>query len=59
MKFTAELVKMMLKESDLYKIKQKSAWDDDTKSWRIPVFTIGERKADVAFPTINGRQRAE
>lgn len=49
----------MLKESDIYKIKQKSAWDENRKEWTVPAFILTDKKQDVSFPTINGKQRVE
>lgn len=51
---------MMLTETDLYKIKQKAAWDESIKEWNLPYFLVKEKgKGDVQFPTINGKGRVE
>jgi len=51
---------MMLTDTDLYKIKQKAAWDEGTKEWKLPYFIVAEKnKGDVQFPTINGKARVE
>jgi hypothetical protein len=59
LKFSNQVVNNMLKDSDQYKIRQKSSWDENTKTWYIPNFIIGEKKTNVAFPTINGKSRVE
>ena len=50
---------MMLSESDRIKIRQKSSWDENSKTWQLPYFVVHERKGDITFPTINGQQRVE
>jgi len=50
---------MMLSASDQYKIRQKSTWDDPTKTWTIPHFITVDKKSDIAFPTINAKQRVD
>lgn len=59
LKFSNALLASMLKESDIYKIKQKSAWDEFRKEWTVPAFILTDKKQDVSFPTINGKQRVE
>lgn len=59
LKFANSLLAVMLKESDIYKIKQKSSWDENRKEWTVPNFLLTEKKQDVTFPTINGKQRTE
>lgn len=49
----------MLRDSDLIKIRQRSAWDEEGKKWSIPSFILTEKKTEVSFPTINGKQRVE
>lgn len=46
---------MMLKNSDLYKLRQKAVWDENKKDWVIPMFILAEKKGDVHFPTINAK----
>lgn len=55
LKFSNALLASMLKESDIYKIKQKSAWDEIRKEWTVPAFILTDKKQDVSFPTINGK----
>lgn len=58
-KFGNALISQMLKESDVIKIRQRSAWDENKKEWSVPHFFVNDKKADAAFPTINGKQRVD
>jgi hypothetical protein len=49
----------MLKETDIFKIKQRSMWDEGRKEWSVPHFILQEKKSDVTFPTINGKSRVD
>lgn len=49
----------MLKESDLFKIRQKSVFDEGKKEWTIPNFILSDKKTDITLPTINAKQRVE
>jgi hypothetical protein len=49
----------MLKDGDVFKIKQKSQYQEERKEWIVPHFIISEKKQDVAFPTINGKSRVD
>lgn len=59
MKFSNALLNNMLREADIYKIKQRSSWDESRKEWTVPAFLLQDKKTDVSFPTINARQRVE
>lgn len=59
LKFSNSLLSNMLKESDIFKIKQRSVWDESKKEWSIPSFLLTEKKSDISFPTINAKQRIE
>jgi hypothetical protein len=59
MKFSNGVVSIMLKESDLFKIRQKSVFDESRKEWTIPNFILTDKKSDVTLPTINAKQRVE
>ena len=58
-KFNENLVKIMLNESDLYKLRQRSNWDEDTREWTIPLFILNKIQDDAAFPTIGAKARVE
>lgn len=58
-KFSNGLLGQLLKDSDLFKIKQKSAFIEDRKEWVIPQFILADKKGDVSFPTINAKQRVD
>lgn len=44
LKFSNALLSTMLKDSDIYKIKQKSAWDEGRKEWTVPAFLLSDKK---------------
>lgn len=49
----------MLNESDQYKLKQRSAWDEDSRDWNIPLFILSKIQDEVAFPTIGAKARVQ
>ncbi len=59
LKFSNGVVSIMLKDSDLFKIRQKSAFDEGRKEWTIPNFILSDKKTDITLPTINAKQRVE
>ena len=59
MKFSDKLIQIMLSENELYKLRQKANWNDDTAQWSIPLFIFNAKQGDVAFPTINAKTRVE
>jgi len=59
MKFSSAIVSMMLKDSDLFKIRQKSVFDEGKKEWTVPNFILTDKKTDITLPTINAKQRVE
>jgi len=50
---------ILLSEHELYKLHQRSKWDDEKGDWAIPHFTFNPKTKDVAFPTINAKARNE
>jgi hypothetical protein len=50
---------ILLSENELYKLHQRSKWDDEKGDWTIPHFTFNPKTKDVAFPTINAKARNE
>jgi len=50
---------ILLSEHELTKLHQRSKWDDEKGDWTIPLFTFNHRAKDIAFPTINAKQRVE
>ena len=50
---------ILLSENELYKLHQRSKWDDEKGDWAIPHFTFNAKTKDVAFPTINAKARNE
>jgi hypothetical protein len=59
LKFSNALLANVFKESDIFKIKQRSNFDENKKEWTIPVFLLADKKSDISFPTINGKQRVD
>lgn len=49
----------MLREHDLYKLRERAQWDEDTREWAVPLFMISQKQGDVAFPTIGAKARVE
>lgn len=49
------MVKMLLKDEEIAKIKLKSSYEDD--DWNIPAFVL--RAKEVCLPKVNGRQVME
>jgi len=43
-KFQAALIANMLKDGDVFKIKQKSSYQEERKEWTVPHFIISEKK---------------
>lgn len=55
LKFANTLIASILKDSDLFKIKQRSVWDEGRKEWSIPSFLLNDKKSEVNFPSIAGK----
>ena len=56
-KFFERVVQIMLNDSDQYKLKQRSTWDEDSREWSIPLFILNKMQDEVAFPTIGAKAR--
>ena len=41
---------MMLKDSEMYKLKEKIKYDFDTGKWKVPPFLV--KSKEVAFPKL-------
>lgn len=50
---------ILLSENELYKLHQRSKWDEEKGEWLIPHFTFNPKAGDIAFPSINAKQRNE
>ena len=55
LKFFKKLVKMLLKDEEIAKLKLKSTWEDD--DWVVPPFVL--KAKEVSLPKVNGRQMIE
>jgi hypothetical protein len=58
-KFSNRVMGIMLSENELYKLHQRSKWDDERGDWNIPLFTFNPKAKDISFPTINAKQRVD
>jgi len=54
-KFSNKVMSILLSENELYKLHQRSKWDDEKNDWYIPNFTFNPKSKDLAFPTINAK----
>ena len=59
LKFANGLLAILMKDSDVHKVRQRSVWNENTKDWQIPSFILTDKKAAISFPTINGKQRVD
>ena len=50
---------ILLSENELYKLHQKSKWDEEKGDWNVPMFTFNPKAKDISFPTINARARVD
>jgi len=58
-KFSNKVMSILLSENELYKLHQRSKWDDEKGDWTIPMFTFNLRNKDISFPSINAKARVE
>lgn len=58
-KFSNKVMGIMLSENELYKLHQRSKWDEEKNDWNVPQFQFNLKSKDVSFPTINAKERVE
>lgn len=58
-KFSNKAMGILLSENELYKLHQRSKWDEEKGEWLVPHFTFNPKAGDIAFPSINAKQRNE
>ena len=58
-KFSNKVMSIQLSENELYKLHQRSKWDEEKYDWNIPYFTFNPKSKDIQFPSINAKQRVE
>jgi len=58
-KFSNKVMGILLSEHELYKLHQRSKWEDERGDWAIPLFTFNPKAKDISFPTINARARVD
>jgi hypothetical protein len=58
-KFSNKIMGILLSDNEIQKIHQRANFDDEKSDWIIPLFTFNHRTKDVAFPTINAKQRVD
>ena len=56
---TCKSIFSKLSDNELFKLNQKSKWDEEKGEWTIPLFTLNAKSREIAFPTINAKQRVE
>ncbi len=59
MKFSNKVVSMVLNENELYKVRDRARWDEERNDWKIPWFYVNHKEEEIAFPTINARDRVQ
>lgn len=50
---------ILFSENELYKLHNKSKWDEERGDWTIPLFTFNPKNKDISFPSINAKSRVE
>jgi len=56
LKFYRKLVHMVMKESEISKLKIKSQYDDSVNDWVVPPFLLKAR--EVALPSLSIKKQA-
>lgn len=46
-KFSNKAMGILLNENELYKLHQRSKWDDERGDWYIPLFTFNPKQKDI------------
>ena len=50
MKFFRQLTKMVMKDAELAKVRNKSSYDDDRDDWTLPPFIL--KAKEVTLPSL-------
>ena len=58
-KFSNKVMNILFSENELYKLHNKSKWDEERGDWTIPLFTFNPKNKDISFPSINAKSRVE
>ena len=58
-KFNQKVIGILLSENEIYKLNEKSKWEDDKQEWSIPLFTFNTKDKSLNFPTINAKSRVD
>lgn len=58
-KFSNKVMNILFTENELYKLHNKSKWDEERGDWTIPLFTFNPKNKDISFPSINAKSRVE
>lgn len=58
-KFSNKVMNILFTENELYKLHNKSKWDEERGDWAIPLFTFNPKNKDISFPSINAKSRVE
>ena len=54
-KFSNKVMSILLSENELYKLHQRSKWDEEKGDWTVPLFTFNPKNKDIQFPSINAK----
>lgn len=54
LKFYRKLVKMLMKDEEIARVKMKSEWDDNTDDWVVPPFML--KSKEVTLPSLIGKK---
>ena len=55
--FYKQIVSMVMKEDQLYKIKAKSSFDEESNNWKVPAFIL--KKQEVNLPQLGEKKNME
>ena len=56
LKFYRKLVRMLMKDEEIAKMKMKSEWDEDADDWIVPPFML--KAKEVTLPSLIGGKKA-
>mmetsp|Transcript_35930 Transcript_35930/g.55184 ORF Transcript_35930/g.55184 Transcript_35930/m.55184 type:complete len:168 (+) Transcript_35930:1669-2172(+) len=53
--FVNQVIGFLLTDEHLYKIKEKTEWDEEKQKWRLPNFTVKQR--EIQFPKLGNAKQ--
>ena len=51
------MIANLLSDDQLYKIKEKTEWDEEKRKWKLPPFVI--KSKEIQFPKLGGMGNAK